>query len=225
MSRLYSLRETGRPPGVKKKGFHLSLPVTLGVILLLWFGYTLFPGSNPPPELRGTWEAILGTLPGVLGVSLLLLTGFTLTDCYLRPALISKQGLAVLAGITLLLIPILLTGSWAGPNWLVLLVLAPLSGITQELFFRGTLLPVLLKSFGNRLWMALGIQAVLFTLWHLRTFLAVAEPLVSLPMVFVFLMGGVGWGWQAHHDRTVIWTMGQHALMLMVMSFFGFGSA
>lgn len=187
-------------------------------VLVLWVPYTVYfavdPGSVP--------GALLGLAPGVLGVGLLLGAGFGPADCFLRVAPLSRAGGAALAGVGVLLVPIVAAGRWVGWDWLGVLVLAPLSGVSQELYFRSSLLPALLHVCGHRAALALALHGVLFTLWHLRTLVLMPPPVAALTCL-VLLLAGLGWGWQTLRDQTVVWAMGQHTLFLMAMAFLGFG--
>jgi hypothetical protein len=50
-------------------------------------------------------------------------------------------------------------------------------------------------------------------------------PVAPAPATFavavVTFLAGLGWGWQVQHDRTIVWTVAQHILFLMLMSLFG----
>ncbi|MGE5262803.1 MAG: CPBP family intramembrane glutamic endopeptidase [Acidobacteriota bacterium] len=174
-----------------------------------------------PPELM---QSLLAFIPG--GLSLLALggAGLSRTDLNLRFATISRPGLAVLGATTLLLLPILAPNTgWIGWQWIPALVIAPASGIAQELYFRGALLPGLEHLFTGKKTLALLVHSAIFIGFHLRTFRSIP----MLPMVFavavVLFLAGCGWGWQVQRDRTVVWTMLQHSLFLVLMSMFAWG--
>jgi hypothetical protein len=188
-------------------------------VLVLWVPYTVYFAVD-----RGSVPgALLGLAPGVLGVGLLLAAGFGPAECFHRPAALSRAGGAALAGVAVLLVPIVASGRGVGWDWLGVLVLAPLSGVSQELYFRSSLLPALLDVCGgHRAALALALHGVLFTLWHLRTLVLMPPPVAALTCL-VLLLAGLGWGWQTLRDQTVVWAMGQHTLFLMAMAFFGFG--
>jgi membrane protease YdiL (CAAX protease family) len=194
----------------------ITFRAALGIVLLIWLPYTLYFALDP----GGVLGELLGFIPGVLGVSALLAGGFKLEDCYLRGAPLSRSGLAVLAVVTLLLIPILLSGGWVGWSIMGVLLYAPMSGISQELYFRSSLLPALLRMFGGRTFVALVAHSVLFALWHLQMLVQMPLPLALVSLAVLFL-AGMGWGWQTNRDRTVIWAMVQHSLFLMIMALFG----
>ncbi len=188
-------------------------------VLLLWVYFTAVYTWAP----GGLLSAGLELLPGVLGVGFLLLAGgFRPRDCYLRPARISGKGFLVLALFLLALVPIFLSARWAGWDWQAGLVIAPLSGIGQELFFRSSLLPVLTKLM-RRPGLALLLHAVLFALWHVPLALRTAPLAGAIAVTVVTFLGGLVWGWQVQHDRTVYWAMGQHVLYLVLMSLFTWG--
>ena len=59
---------------------HITLRGALGIVLLIWLPYTLYFALDP----GGVLGELLGFIPGVLGVSALLASGFRFGDCYLR---------------------------------------------------------------------------------------------------------------------------------------------
>ncbi len=199
----------------KTVGTTLKPRLVVGTIVL-WLAYVVVYTWHPGDALA----AVLEFLPGILGVGLFIAAGFRPEDCYLRLAPISRTGLAMLAAFFLFLIPILLTGQWSGWNWASALVYAPASGIAQELFFRATLLPLFMNAFRERTLLAVSLHSVLFALWHGPLAFRTAPLPGAIAVVVVTFLGGVIWGWQAQHDRTVAWTMTHHTLYLMVMSLF-----
>jgi thiol:disulfide interchange protein len=44
---------------------------------------------------------------------------------------------------------------------------------------------------------------------------------IVIAVAAVTFLAGLGWGWQVQHDKTIVWTLAQHILFLMLMSFFG----
>jgi hypothetical protein len=189
--------------------------VAVALVVLLLPPYTWYFAVDPD----GVAGALLELVPGVVGVGLLLAAGLRPSDCFLRLAPPSRKGLTVLAGVTVLLLPILSSGSWVGWSWAGVLIYAPLSGVAQELYFRSSLLPALLLVV-DRAPLALVLHAVLFMLWHLRTMLEMPWAL-ALVTAAVLLTAGLGWGWQTMHDRTVVWAMVQHTSFLMPMALLG----
>lgn len=190
------------------------------VMLCLWLVYTLVYTI----PLDKTLEALLEALAGVMGVVVLLAMGYSSQELYLQLKPISKRGWVALGLATLALAGPLATSSWVGIRWLPLLVYAPLSGITQELFFRSSLLPAIQRLCGGKTWSALVLQSVLFGLWHvpLAYLAAPISPWVAVVALFlVTSLVGLAWGWQVQHDRTIVWAMLHHTLLLMAMSFFG----
>jgi membrane protease YdiL (CAAX protease family) len=184
--------------------------------MLLWAGYTALVSLQLPDAL----SAFLELAPGVLGIGLLVYLGFSWRGCYLLPAPLSRKGALALGVFLPLLIPILVTGHWVGWSWMPALVYAPVSAIGQELFFRGTLLPAMIRVLPGRPRLAVCLQAVLFALWHLPLALATAPLPGVIAVTVVTFLGGVIWGWQVHHDRTLYWAMAQHVLYLVLMSLF-----
>ena len=80
---------------------------------------------------------------------------------------------------------------------------------------RAALLSSLTRLCPDRPRRAVALQALLFALWHARAFevVAVAPAAAVLALMFV---GGLLWGWQVLHDRTVLYAAAQHAVFLVV---------
>jgi membrane protease YdiL (CAAX protease family) len=165
--------------------------------------------------------ALLAFAPGVISVLALRGAGLSRAELNVRPARISLPGLGALAATTILLLPILGSStSWLGWRWLPALVYAPASGIAQELYFRSSLLPALERAFDHKRIMALVVHSAIFVGFHLRTFQAIASLPLVLVVIVVLFLAGCGWGWQVQRDRTVVWSMLQHSLFLLLMSMF-----
>lgn len=198
----------------------LVFPFWAALLLAVLMGavYTVHDVLQAPEPLF----SVLSFLPGGVSIAGLLLAGFSTGQCNLRWAWPSKAGWLALAGVCVLLLPILLSSSGAaGWSWLSALVYAPASGIAQELYFRAALLPALARLFGRRTRLALVCHALLFVAYHWRTFIAIGAVGLSLVVASVLFLAGLGWGWQAHRDRTVVWAMGEHVLFLAIISLFG----
>ncbi len=195
----------------------LSFPIALVATLIMAFAITYLDVLQPAePAL-----SILAFLPGLISLLALSASGLSRFDLYLRLSPLSRSGLGALAAVTILLLPILASSSgWVGWRWLPALVYAPASGIAQELFFRASLLPALERLLPGRKTLALFIHSAIFVGYHYRTF----SSLPSLPFVIlvavVLFAAGCGWGWQVQKDRTVLWTIIQHSLFLILMSMF-----
>lgn len=200
--------------GIARK--QLSLRTAAAIVVLLWLAYTVIYTLHPTDELAAALEFI----PGILGLGTLALAGFSRDECFLRAAPISRTGLALLGVFFIFLTPILLTGEWSGWNWKSALVFAPASGISQELFFRATLMPTLLKVLGGRTLLAVTVHSVLFAAWHMPVAFTTAPIAGAVAVILVTFIGGMIWGWQVQRDRTVAWAMGQHVLYLIAMSLF-----
>ncbi len=197
----------------------LSLQPVLWGILLIWLAYTLLYTLNSD----NTPGAFLEFLPGLLGVATLVAAGFSMDDCHLRLAPISKTGLLFL-GASLLLMPMFwLTGSWSGWDWTAALVYAPASGISQELFFRAALLPICLAIFKTKPFLAVCLHALLFAAWHIPKASLTAPLGGVIAVVVVTFACGLLWGEQVRRDKTVVWLMGVHSLILMVNSLLTWG--
>jgi hypothetical protein len=197
----------------------LSLRVAKWCILLLWLVYTLLYNLHPSDTLASVLEFV----PGALAVGILVMSGFSLQKCYLRRAAISWPGLGLLA-VSLLFMPFIwLTGRWTGWNWMDALLYAPASGISQELFFRAALLPILTASFKTKPFRAVVIQSVLFALWHVPKAYLTAPLGGTIGVIIVTFVCGILWGKQVQRDGTVIWLAGYHSLLLISNSFFTWG--
>lgn len=199
-------------------------PLLAAGVLILWGLYVVFYTLDLPAP----GDALLELLPGALAVALLLWGGFSPGQLYLRLAPLSQPGARVLAAqflvLAVVVLPVALTGGWIGFHPLAFLLFAPLGALAQETFFRAALLPALDAALAPRRRLALGLQALLFSLWHVP--LAwLAAPVAPLPAVIsvavVTFFAGLGWGWQVRRDRTLVWAFAQHSLFLMVMSLFG----
>jgi len=188
-------------------------------IFLLWIAYTVIYTV----QLNDTLATFLEFLPGVLGIITLYASGFTTQDLYLRKGSLSVKGAILLTAFLFVLVPILLTGEWVGWHWLPFLVYAPASGIAQELFFRASLLPLLIKIFRGKTAPAVIIQASLFALWHVPLAFSQAPLGGAFAVTVVTFIGGIVWGWQVQHNKTVYWAMAQHIVYLMIMSLFSWG--
>jgi membrane protease YdiL (CAAX protease family) len=198
----------------------LSAVAALAAVAVLHVAYTVLEFAQPGEPLY----AIFGLAIACVGVAVLRAAGLSREQLRLRRAPLSRVGAGMLAAATLLLLPILGSNSgFLGWRWLPAVVYAPASGITQELFFRGTLLPGLERMMPSRPGTALLIHCALFVAWHLRTFTFVA----SLPLAFlvatVLFLAGLAWGRQVQHDGTILWSAAQHSLFLVVMSLFDWG--
>jgi hypothetical protein len=139
----------------------LQVPVAVGIILLLWLGYTVLQTLFLVLQLDETLVSILEFIPGILGVGVLLKAGFSKADLFLRPAWPSWKGLLLLGVFSLVWPFVLSTGRWIGWDWQAAL-LQGAGGISQELFFRAALLPAFLVLFKYRPLLALLSHVVLF---------------------------------------------------------------
>lgn len=194
-------------------------------VLILWLLYSTLQTLGTMDHVSVELNALLGFLPGLLGVGVLRAAGFSLEDCYLRVRPLSRPSLAVLAGVYVFaLAAVLPFGVWQGWDWVAALVYAPAGGVAQELFFRAVLLPLLLAIFKERLWLGLTVHSLLFGLWHIGP-LFIGAPLgIVFAIMFVPFLCGLGWGWAVHRDRTVLWAMVQHSLIWFIGLQFSYGA-
>jgi membrane protease YdiL (CAAX protease family) len=150
-------------------------------------------------------------------VATLLLAGFNRQECFLDFKPLSRNGFIVLAVVFVFaLAAILPVGEWQGWSWKAALILAPAGGIAQELFFRSSLLPAMLRVFKDRQTAGLIFHSILFGLWHIGP-LFIGAPLWAVAAVMLVpFLSGIGWGWQVMRDKTVIWAMIQHSLIWVI---------
>jgi membrane protease YdiL (CAAX protease family) len=197
---------------------------TLVPVLVLWLGYSTLQTLGTMEHLSIELNAFLGFLPGLLGLAMLRAAGFSLEDCYLRVKPLSRPSLAVLVGVYVFaLAAVLPFGVWRGWDWVAALVYAPAGGISQELFFRAVLLPVLLSIFKNRLWLGLTAHSILFGLWHIGPLFIGAPLVIVFAVMLVPFLSGLGWGWAVQRDQTVLWAMVQHSLIWFIGLQFSYG--
>lgn len=168
---------------------------------------TVFPG----PALTYT----LGMALALLAVGALLLAGIAPRDLFLRVALPSRKGAALLALLLIFIPGALLAGRGQPLDALGDLVYAPVSALAQELYFRSALLVALTHICRDRARLALVLQAALFALWHIRVFEATAI-LPALAVLALTFGAGLAWGAQVQRDRTLVWSALEHTLFLIV---------
>lgn len=197
----------------------------LFVVGMCWLVYTLLQTALVIGWIDESWSTFLSPLPGLLAVGALLWAGFSLGDCYLQIRKPSREGLLVLAIVFVFAVGVILpSGQWIGWDWRRALLYAPLSGASQELFFRSALLPAMLLFLKRKPKLAVLAHSVLFGLWHIGPlFMGTLLPVVLLIM-FVPFLASLGWAWQVRHDGTVIWAMLQHSLIWFVLTPYSFGT-
>jgi membrane protease YdiL (CAAX protease family) len=195
------------------------LPFIIALILTLVMGIALTVLDVLQPSEPAL--SILAFIPGVISIVVLSAAGLSRVELNLRFKMISRPGLAGLAAVTVLMLPILGSSTgWAGWQWLPALVYAPASGIAQELYFRGSLLPALERASHGKKTAAILLHALVFVGYHFRTFRSVPSLPIAILVAIVLFAAGCGWAWQVQRDRTVFWAIVQHSLFLMFMSMF-----
>jgi len=199
---------------------HLPFAVALAITLIMGLVITWIDVLQPAEPIF----SILSFIPGLISITALLLSGMSRANLYLRLGKISSRGLLVLIVTTVLLLPILGSSTgFGGWKWLPALVFAPASGIAQEIYFRGSLLPALEKSVKDKKVIALLLHAMIFVGYHFRTFRSVPSLPVAMLVAAVLFLAGCGWAWQVQRDKTIVWAAAQHSLFLMIMSMFEWG--
>lgn len=187
------------------------------LVLVLWLVYTILQTLSVLGDISENVYILTGFLPGILGVLVLLGSGLSRSDCYLQVKPLSRKGLLVLIGIFILALSAVLPfGVWQGWNWRGALLLAPASGISQELFFRAALLPAMQVIFPKHPWRALLVHSTFFGLWHIAPLFLGAPIWAVIAVMLVPFISGIGWGWQVQTDRTVLWAMVQHSLFWVI---------
>ena len=203
------------PP--KKPRHLLSFEGALVITLVMGIVITIVDFLQPEEPVL----SMLAIIPGVISIVALSASGLSFAKLYLHLRWISLSGLFALAATTILLLPILGSSTgFSGWKWLPALVYAPTSGIAQEIYFRGSLLPALEQALHGKKIAALLLHALLFVGYHFRTFRSVPSVPIALLIAIVLFAAGCGWAWQVQKDRTVVWVIGQHSLFLMIMSMF-----
>ena len=204
-------------PSTDSSRMSIQPPVALAAVFLLWAGYTWLQTLGVVGALGESWSAVLGFLPGILGVGVLLAAGWSRQECFLISGRLSWPGLVVLAAVFVFaLSAILPVMEYQGWSWTRALVLAPVEGIAQELFFRASLLPAFRRILPGRPGWALVGHSVLFGLWHIGPLFVGAPVWAVLAVMGVPFLCGLGWGWQVQRDRTVVWAMVQHSLIWVI---------
>jgi membrane protease YdiL (CAAX protease family) len=205
------------PEPSSPSGTPLKLALAAGAVVLLWLAYTVLQTLFVVGTLPEAWSALLGFLPGLLGLGVLLAAGLSRRQCFLVVRPLSWRGFAVLATVFVFALAAILPVSvWQGWSWKAALLYAPASGISQELFFRSVLLPAMLVVLKDRKGLALILHSVLFGLWHIGPLFLGAPAWAVLAVMFVPFLSGLGWGWQVQRDRTVLWAMIQHSLIWVI---------
>ncbi len=188
---------------------------SLMVLAVLYFAMVILYSL----EIDGVFGVLIEGIPGVIGVLYFLSSNFSKSEIFLQFRKISKKGIAVLMIFYLFLAPILLAGRIVGFSPLGFFVIAPISALGQELFFRSTLLVGLSKTLKNKKF-ALLIHAFLFSLWHIPVVVKHAPVPGIVSVAIVTFVGGLIWGWQVMRDKTIFWVVLQHTSYLMLMSLF-----
>jgi membrane protease YdiL (CAAX protease family) len=195
----------------------IGITTALGIVLFFWVTYTTLQTLSVTGQVTQEWSARLGFVPGILGVGAGMAAGLSPEDCFLRLGRLSWRGFAVLSAIFVFALgAILPVSTWQGWSWTMALIYAPAGGISQELFFRAVLLPVLQSALQRRPGLALLLHSALFGLWHIGPLFIGAPVWAVIAVMAVPFLSGLGWGWQVQRDRTVVWAMIQHSLIWVI---------
>ncbi len=186
---------------------------------LLWLVYTAL---QLPLEFGWSRAALAGLelALATLAVGLLLAAGFDRRMCFLQVRPLSVKGAVALALTLPLLLPVFLTGHFSGWQAGNVLVYGTLEALTQVLFFRCALLPLLLRVLSGKPLAAIGLAALLHGLWHIGP-VGLGLPWTSaLPVMLVPFLAGLAWNWQIWRDRTAVWVAVYHLLIDQGMAMF-----
>ena len=181
------------------------------IVIALWAPYALLNTLVPGPLLSYG----LGLLIAVVALGLLWSAGISPRACFLSLAPPSRQGLVLLALLSVFVPAVLLLGRGQPFSWRDDLVYAPASALGQELYFRSALLVALGMVWRGDARLALAGQALAFALWHVRA-LRVAPLAPAVGVLVVTFVAGLLWGVQVRRDRTVLYAVLQHALFLAI---------
>jgi membrane protease YdiL (CAAX protease family) len=207
---------------------NLIRPIKRYYYIITIFGiylfYTIFQIINLILLDKYAWRdsvvAIISSILCVLAISVLILSGYSLPDCFLEVKKISIKGFFMLfLSIAITLPSMLPFGKYIGWNWLQGLIYAPISGITQELFFRSTLLPVILILTKEKKYTAIILHTILFGIWHMGIFW-IAPWFIGIAVVLVPVLAGFLWAMQTIRDGTVFYAIFTHSLILIISSLF-----
>ena len=189
----------------------VSLRLATGAVVGLWLPYTVLNTVFPGPILT----YILGMGVALASTSILGLAGMTRGDRLLRAGSVSRAGVWCTAGILGTAPAAAVAGLPHYWGWIDLLLYAPASAVAQELYFRGALLPALVRLCRPNVGRGLALQALLFALWHARLFRIAPAPVAAAAVAGTFVVG-LAWRWQALRERTELYTALQHTLFLAI---------
>ena len=194
-----------------QRSLHFSLAAA--AVFGLWVIYVVIEGLILAGRITQPLSAALEFIPGLLGLAVLLAAGFLAGDLFLQVRPLSRKGLFALLATVPLVLPVYLTGSWTGWKWENLLIYGPAGAISQELFFRCALLPVALRVFKGKPFLAIFVAALKHGLWHVGPVVQGAPWYGVLPVMMVPFLASIAWNWQVQHDRTVLWATILHILI------------
>ena len=209
----------------EKKEFKINYEITTAIIIVFIFViYSTVQILNLVILTDFNWRELFifafGFFPGIIGILILRRRGYSFEECYISIRSLSKIGFLVLLSSAIISLSFMLpSGSWSGWNWLEALVYAPGSGFTQELFFRCVLLPVCFTFTRGRKHLAIILHTVLFGIWHIGVFW-LAPWWISILVVLIPSIAGYLWALQVNRDKTVVYAIITHCLILIISSMF-----
>jgi hypothetical protein len=196
-------------------------------VILIWYGiYVIIQTLNLILSQTFSWIKYIAIgfwfIPIYGGYKILLNKGWTRDELYLQYKPITFSGFSILILSVIFLPFIILSGTRQEFRFFDIFIDAPISGLTQELFFRSILMPVLIKYYNNNTRKAILTQTFLFSLWHIGVFW-LAPWWAGLVVCVVPFLCGYAWGWQVQHDKTIIYTIIIHIVFLIIMSAYTWG--
>lgn len=155
----------------------------LALVYLMAAGVGRTPNPLPPANQLYKWTG----MSVLIGASSLILSGLLLELFESMGADVQQQGLVDL-----------MSGGSGLERFMTMILVVGLAPITEELLFRGTLLPWLVEKVGE--WKGIVLSGILFGLMHFETWSAV-------PPLIVF---GIVLGWLARHTGWVLFPVIAH---------------
>lgn len=186
-------------------------------IIALYFPYLLLYLVEVHHQILYLFEGV----PAILAVLILLKFGnFSRQDLLLRWKHISRAGVFLLFIVIMSYGVIGLYGTFRGFFPYSFFIVGPLSAITQELYFRGSLQAIFEKNLNFSRHKSNILQNLFFIGWHLRLYLETDTPMGTLVLILGFGYFGLIWGYQSRKDGSLLYVLLIHIIGLMGHSLF-----
>ncbi len=187
------------------------------IVVLLYIPYVLLYLF----EQQYNYLRYIEGLPAIVAIIIFYkFGGFSREDLYLSRKKISRVGVYLTIIILSIFVIIAFFGQAGGFSIETFLFTAPMSAITQELYFRCSLQVAFerIQHFSYR--KANMIHSIFFIGWHLRLFLETTSPLAWIGLIVGLGFFGLVWGFQSRKDGTIFYVMVIHVFALMAQCFF-----